>query len=566
MGNESSSEATGNMLRLHPVSRPVWTRPETKKPEFAPVIAKAETLVHRLDSKIDALHDCFVALVQDGTFARKMLFRVSRCLEAVESQAESNKDQIGQIAEEMNQAEKGSEQDGEKARDDWTSTLEALNRADALSKDADDVLADCNKMREALYVESDRPLVGFKKFRTLNKEDIEARPFVSALVQGWLQNVSPNRREHALEPEPAEKVEQFIERVLVDAKEGASDVMEHAHDAYCAALEKALLQKDHGAWIDVRDLDRKFESLVGQLDLSAWLVKVKGVVAAKQERQRAHFAALASGEAVLGGGIPAPAKTTQSKQRELERAWTDLVLADMQLADMHGPAPVCSQLKHIFEATANMTYGWGLHTFDPDLAPSELARSELARVAACLARAAGVVAEESADFVVHMMTDELKLAQVLFPGDEPELMDADLDLALLAFVRKLVEARKDNLRSHVVFAAYALQMAMQRLDSLERLDGSRLDGAEGLDLSASLSLWMEAELLVAGGDHAAADIASAAKQQVDKELAAVKRQTDDEMAATVQGLRDRLESLRATVDTLVLKTKMASPQSQALAQ
>jgi hypothetical protein len=66
------------------------------------MIAKAETLVHRLDAKIDALHDSFMALVEDGKFTRKMLFRVSRCLEAVEAQAESNKDQIEQIAEEMN--------------------------------------------------------------------------------------------------------------------------------------------------------------------------------------------------------------------------------------------------------------------------------------------------------------------------------------------------------------------------------------------------------------------------------------------------------------------------------
>jgi hypothetical protein len=544
MGNESSSEATGNLLRLRSVRRPVWTRPETKKPEFAHVMAKAEALVHRLDAKIDALHDSFVALVQDGKFTRKMLFRVARCLEAVEAQAETNKGQIDQVAEEMNQAEQDNKPErGEKddKADDWTGTLEALNLAYALSKDADDVLADCTKLRDALYVEPDRPSAGFKKFRALD-QDTEARSFVSALVQAWRQNVSTNSWEHALEPEPAETVEQFIERVLADAARGDVDVMEHAHDAYCAALEKALLQKDPGAWIDVRDLDRKFKRLVGRLDLSAGLSKIKSVVIAKQERQRAHFAALASGEAV-----PEQPAVIQGRQKELERAWTDLVFEDL-----HGSAPLRCQLKHILETTASMKLGL---MSDPG---PELARSELSRVAAHLARAATIVAEESSDFVVQLMTDELKLVQILFPGDD-EPVDADLELALLAFVRELVDAREDNLRSHLVFAAYILQMITQRLDGAERLDGQ---------ISASLSLWMEAELLVAGGDRAAANMASAAKEQVDKELAEVERQAerqaDEDMAATVQGLRDGLERLRATVDTLRTKTKIASPQAQAL--
>jgi hypothetical protein len=520
------------------------------------VIAKAEALVHRLDAKIDALCVSFVALVQDGSFQRKMLYRVSRCLEAVEAQTEDNKRQTDQLADEMGKAEGKERADDhsdeeDEADDDWAGTLEALNLAYALSKDTDDVLADCKKIREVLYLDdcglkaNDRPT--FKKFRALGHEDGESRAFVATLVQAW-SHPSPNLGawEHALEPEPAESTIDFVDRVLADAEQGDCDVMEEAHETYSAALEKALLQNDAGAWDEVWSLDRKIEWLTSRLDLSAGLSKVMEVVSARHERQRAHLAALASGHE-----SDPPEK---SDRRRLERAWIELVFSESQEAGLLG-GQLKQTLEQILELTCettNMTLVEA-RVFDLGLAPRTHRK-----VAGHLARAASVVAESSPGIVVQALTEDLKLAHALLPeAPDEEEVDADLELALVAFVGKAVQVRKDNLRSELVFAAYTLQMAMQKMEGL--------DESESLS-TESLSSWMEAELKVAGGDRAAAETARAAKQKVDNEIAASKRQAEHLATAQRQALLESLQGMLGKVDALRSKIKNKTEASESQTQ
>jgi hypothetical protein len=428
----------------------------------------------------------------------------------------------------MNQAE------GDRLSD-WASTLEALNLAYALSKDADDVLADCKKMRDLLYDTDRRSLrPKFKTFRALDK--VEDCPFVVALVQAWRQP-SPNLEawEHPL---PAETVEQFLERALADAEEGNCDVVQEAHEEYSLALERALLQKDADAWDEVRSLDRKFERLASALDLSAGLDKVMEVVFAKQERQRAHFEALASGR--VSDSCP-PGNQTSQKQQELERAWKSFVFAECE-ASLPLPAPLYGQLDRIFK----LTYEAESMT-DPGELEQEESRAELARVAAHMARAASVVADNSPGVVVKAITEELKLAHALLLEGLEDDVDADLELALVAFVGKMVQVRKDNLRSELVCTAYILQVAR-------------------LDESESLSRWMEAELKVAGGDQATVEAAREAKEQVDEDMddmAATKKQDEASASTQQQALVEMGLLLMPRVTALVNGTKAQAEEAQA---
>jgi hypothetical protein len=196
------------------------------------VVREVETLVHRLDSKIDALAGSYLKLLKDGRLSGKTLSDVARSLRAVEAQAEHNKSMFAQLATELFRARKETV---------WADKLEALNLDYALSTDADDVLEDCAKLRDVLLIYKD----GVAVLRTFQPLDIQANDFVQAQIAAW-SVPSPNVWSFALEPEESEPVEDLD---FIDERKFESDRQASIKEARHAEIDAVVAKLRAGSTI-----------------------------------------------------------------------------------------------------------------------------------------------------------------------------------------------------------------------------------------------------------------------------------------------------------------------------
>jgi hypothetical protein len=461
----------------------------TQKPSYEPVMRKAETLVHRLDVKIDVVSKRYVSLLLDG-FSSQAITRLVRSLKAVELQAEHNKSQIDLIGDELNQADEPV-QAGESQEESWSDTLEALNLAYALSKDADDVLEDCKKLRELIFTDAGNRIE--KTFRDLEPED-EAHQFVQTQVAVWRQP-STCVWTFELDPEPAESVSQFITRVLQDASANKVDTMQEAYEAYSDALEEACQRANSGEVTDLEimhDLDHKLSVLSERLDMTTGLRKVMAVVDAQFAATRTHFVALASGQI-----SPSKINTTEIEERLSELVFSEFKGSSEVLEDLRELCQLTREAKEMSEPAELVTR---LASFEQDQ------RVRLGTAAQLLARAASQAAASSDDATVHAIMQVLTLGNSLMGDQRDYEHDETAEAEYAGFVRTVIDIKLNTVRSHLVFAAYMVQIAIQNSQELDESTGQKV------------TRWMDAELQVAGGDQGATKAAVIAENEVQKEI------------------------------------------------
>lgn len=263
------------LLGLVPIRRVRWVKRERTSTGGA----AAQVLVRRLDQKCDALSATVQALFKAGTFTDIELGRVRRNIDHVETQGKRNQEQA--------------------LHKDSKDPFEAFEIRSALQDD-------CAALRLALA-----RAVLFGDLLPISMSDPHVRAYADLKIQEWAPLLQEWRPDD-LSPEPAESVEQFVERVAREAEQGESDSMVEAHEALLEALMTLTPETPSQAWawsahlvigkircaeVTVKDLLCKLEAVNDRLGLSGQLRRGYSRLKNWLDYDRSHLYALAQDQA-----------------------------------------------------------------------------------------------------------------------------------------------------------------------------------------------------------------------------------------------------------------------------